>query len=330
MATQDLGNAEAGSDVLLEVKNLKVYYRTSTTPVRAVDDVSFELKQKEVLGLAGESGCGKSTLAMGLLKLVEAPAYIAGGKVIFRGKDLMSMSDEQLRKIRWRHIAFSPQSSMNALNPVARVYDQFTDAMSAHRYKVPERKPRKYVSGLLKAIALSPRIHREYASELSGGMRQRVIISMGMSLNPELIIADEPTSSLDVVVQRGVLELLTGLRDERRTSILLVSHDIATLFEVVDRLAIIYAGKLMEIQSVFDIYDEPLHPYTKGLIDSVPSLEKKEIPRSIPGLPPDLKNPPTGCRFHPRCAKAMEICRQKEPESKDLGHEKCVACHLYS
>jgi len=314
---------------LLEVQDLKIYYKTFGAPVRAVDGVSFTVRKKETLGLAGESACGKSTLAMGLLKLIEPPAYIAGGKVLFRGNDLFSMSDEELRKIRWRHVAFSPQSSMNALNPVMKIYEQFSDAMQDHRFKNQGKNPQGYVSTLLKNVALAPRISKQYACELSGGMRQRVIISMGMALRPELIIADEPTSSLDVVVQRGVLEMLTELKEEHATSILLVSHDIATLFEVIDRLAIIYAGKIVEIQGVFDIYDEPLHPYTQGLIVSVPTFERKEIPRSIPGLPPDLRDPPIGCRFHTRCPKVMEICKHKEPEFKEIEPEKFVACHIY-
>ena len=313
------------SSPLLEVHDLRIYYATVTNPVKAVDGVSFTVKEKEIFGLAGESGCGKSTLAIGLLKLIDPPAYIAGGKVIFRGKDLLSISDEQLRKIRWRHIAFSPQSSMNALNPVMKIFGQITDSINEHNYKIPEKNQRKYVSELLKGVALSPRISNEYSCELSGGMRQRTIISMGMAMRPELIIADEPTSSLDVVVQRGVLELLTDLKEKYGTSVFLVSHDIATLFEVVDKLAIIYAGKIMEIQDVYNIYDEPFHPYTQGLIASIPTFEKKEIPRSIPGLPPDLRNPPNGCRFYPRCHKAMEICKSKEPEIREIEPEKFVA-----
>jgi peptide/nickel transport system ATP-binding protein len=314
---------------LLEVQDLKIYYKTPTVPVRAIDGVSFTVNGKEILGLAGESGCGKSTLASGILKLISPPTYIAGGKVLFRGSDLYAMSDEELRKIRWKHIAISPQSSMNALNPVMKIYNQIADAIETHEGRKPKKDLKNHISTLLKGVALSPRVSDEYACELSGGMKQRVIICMGMALEPELIVADEPTSSLDVVVQRGVLELLVDLKEKQGTSVLLVSHDIAILAEIVDRLAIIYAGKIVEIQGVFDIFNEPLHPYTRGLIDSVPSFKKKEIPRSIPGLPPDLKNPPAGCRFHPRCPKAMEICKEKEPEFREIGRGKFVACHLY-
>jgi len=315
---------------LLEAQDLKIYYRTQGAPVRAVDGVSFAVEEKEILGLAGESGCGKSTLAAGLLKLVSPPSYIAGGKVLFRGNDLYSMSDEELRMIRWKHIAFSPQSSMNALNPVVKIFNQIEDTIEAHEGKKQKKHLENHISNLLKSVALSTHISKGYACELSGGMKQRVIISMGMALGPELIVADEPTSSLDVIVQRGVLELLVDLKDKQGTSVLLVSHDIAILAEVVDRLAIIYAGKIMEIQDVYDIFEEPLHPYTQGLIASVPTFERKEIPRSITGLPPDLKNPPSGCRFHPRCSKARDICKEKEPEFEETELGRFVACHLYS
>jgi len=315
---------------LLEIENLKVYYETRTVPVRAVDGVSFAVREKEILGLAGESGCGKSTLAVGLLKLVSPPSYIAGGKVFYRGKDLFAMNDEELRRIRWKHIALLPQSAMNALNPVMKVYDQIKDAMEAHDGKNPGADPKNYVLTLLKSVALSSRVSGAHACELSGGMRQRAIISMAMALKPELIVADEPTSALDVVVQRGVLELLVDLREKAGSSLLLISHDIAILSEVVDRLAIMYAGKMVEIQDVYDIFDEPLHPYTQGLISSVPSLEKGGIPRSIPGLPPDLRQPPLGCRFYPRCPNASEICRREDPEFKEVEPGKFVACHMNS
>lgn len=314
---------------LLEVQNLKIYYKTTTLPVRAVDGVSFSVKKKEILGLAGESACGKSTLASGILKLIVPPAYMAGGKVLYSGKDLYGMSEEELMQIRWKSIAFSPQSSMNALNPVMKIYGQFSDAIEAHKGKKPKKDLRKHISNLLRSVALPPRIAEEYACNLSGGMKQRVVIGMGMALDPELIVADEPTSSLDVVVQRGILEMFVDLKEKQDTSVMLVSHDIAILAEVADRIAIIYAGKIMEIQDVMDIFEEPLHPYTQGLIDSVPSFETKGIPRSIPGLPPDLRNPPSGCRFYPRCSKAMDICKKEEPKYNEIEPGKFVACHLY-
>jgi len=314
---------------LLEVQNLKIYYKTTTLPVRAVDGVSFSVKKKEILGLAGESACGKSTLASGILKLIVPPAYMAGGKVLYRGKDLYGMSEEELRQIRWKSIAFSPQSSMNALNPVMKICGQFSDAIEAHRGKKRKKDLIKHISNLLRSVALPPRIAEEYACNLSGGMKQRVVIGMGMALDPELIVADEPTSSLDVVVQRGVLEMFVALKEKQDTSVMLVSHDIAILAEVADRIAIIYAGKIMEIQDVMGIFEEPLHPYTQALIDSVPSFKTKGIPRSIAGLPPDLRNPPSGCRFYPRCYKAMDICRKEEPKYDEIGPGKFVACHLY-
>jgi len=315
---------------LLEVKNLKVYHGTHGLPVRAVDGVSFTVKEGEILGLAGESGCGKSTLATGLLKLITPPTYIAGGEVLYRGKDLLKMSEDELRSIRWKHIALLPQASMNALNPVMKIYDQIKDAMIFHKVTDIKEKLENYIGNLLKSVALSPHVANDYACELSGGMKQRTIIAMAIAMKPDLIIADEPTSALDVVVQRGVLELLVDSKEKIGSSVLLISHDISILSEVADRLAIIYAGKIMEIQDIFDIFNEPLHPYTQGLIASVPSLEKKRIPKSIPGLPPDLRNPPSGCRFYPRCPYARDICKKEEPEFKEIEPGKFVACHNYS
>lgn len=315
---------------LLEAQDLRVYYETTDLPVRAVDGVSFTVKDKEILGFAGESGCGKSTLSSGLLKLTSPPAYIAGGKVLFRGKDLFGVSDEELRMIRWKNIALLPQASMNALNPVMKIFNQIRDAIEAHNGERSKEDYRNHISSLLKDVALSPHVSDGYACELSGGMKQRAIISMGMALSPDLIIADEPTSSLDVVVQRGVLELLVDLKEKQGTSVMLISHDIAILSEVADRIAILYAGKIMEIQDIYNIFEAPLHPYTQGLIASIPTFDKHEIPRSIPGLPPDLKKPPIGCRFHPRCLKAMKICQEKEPQYREIEAERFVACHLYT
>ncbi len=314
---------------LLEVENLRIYYKTASLPVRAVDGVSFSVKKREVLGVAGESGCGKSTLASGLLRLIIPPAYVAGGRVLYRGKDLYNMDDKELRQIRWKSIAFLPQSSMNALNPTMKIYNQISDVIKAHEGKKPDSDLKNQVISLLRSVALPSRISQEYPCNLSGGMKQRVVIAMGMSLNPELIIADEPTSALDVVVQKGVLEFLTDLKEKEGSSLILVSHDIAILAEVADRIAIIYAGKIMEIQEVMELFDEPLHPYTQGLIDSVPSFSRKTIPRSIPGLPPDLRNPPAGCRFNPRCPKVMDICMKEEPKFNEIEPGKFVACHLY-
>lgn len=316
-------------ETLLEVENLKVYHKTPTVPVRAVDGVSFTVTEKEILGVAGESGCGKSTLATGLLKLISPSTYIAGGKVLFHGQDLIKMDEEELRKIRWNHIALFPQSSMNSLNPVMKIFDQLIDAMEAHGIKKSKTDFKNDVIRRLKSVSLPPEISSGYECQLSGGMKQRVIISMGMLIEPDLIIADEPTSSLDVIVQRGVLELFSDIRKELKTSVILISHDISILAEVVDRLAIFYAGKIVEIQAVHDIFKDPLHPYTCGLMDSIPTFEKKEIPSSIVGLPPDLRDPPQGCRFHPRCSKVMEICKHKEPEYKEVEPRKFVACHLY-
>ena len=315
---------------LFEVQDLRVYHGTRTVPVRAVDGVSFTIEKGETLGLAGESGCGKSTLATGMLKLISPPTYIPGGKVLFRGKDLLAMDDDELREIRWKHIALLPQAAMNALNPVMRNFKQLIDAMEAHGVDRSKKEWEKYVEELMKSVALSPQVAKDHPCELSGGMKQRTIIAMAIAMNPDLIVADEPTSALDVVVQRGVLELLVESKEKTGASLLFVSHDIAVISEIADRLAIIYAGKIMEIQNIYDLFGDPLHPYTQALIASVPSLEKRGILESIPGLPPDLRNPLQGCRFHPRCSYAREVCAKEEPEFKEIEPRKFVACHNYS
>jgi peptide/nickel transport system ATP-binding protein len=314
---------------LLEVQDLKIYYRTSTSPVKAVDGVTFSVRKGEIFGIAGESGCGKSTLALGLLKLIMPPAYIAGGKVLYDGINLYDMNEEDLRRIRWKRISFLPQASMNALNPVMTIYDQIRDVIETHEGRRAKEDIKSKIFNLLRSVLLPHRVVEEYPCNLSGGMKQRVIIAMAVALNPELIVADEPTSALDVTVQRGVLESLVDLKEKYGSSIILITHDLAILSEVADRAAIIYAGKIVEIQEIIRLFEEPLHPYTQGLIASIPSFKEKIIPKSIPGLPPDLKNPPKGCRFQPRCTKFIDKCKSEEPKFKEIEDGRFVACHLY-
>lgn len=316
---------------LLEVKGLKVYHRTATRPVKAVDGVSLKLKKGEVLGIAGESGCGKSTLANAIATLVEPPTYVAGGKILFQGLNLLELGEEELNKIRWKKISILPQSAMNALNPVMKIYDQIKDAIKFHEPKLvkDEDRLREHIYDLLKRVALPSYTAKAYPCQLSGGMRQRAILAMAVALNPELLIVDEPTSALDVVTQRKILELLMDLRDEMNLSIIFITHDIAVLAEIADRVGVMYAGKIVETRSVFEIFKNPLHPYTQVLISATPSLKSRNLPKGLPGLPPDLRSPPRGCRLHPRCPYATDLCRREEPTLVEIGPDEYVACHIY-
>ena len=312
---------------LLEVRDLKVYYRTIWGLFRAVDGVSLNVGYKEVLGVAGESGCGKSTLVEGVLRLIKPPGFIAGGEVLFKGIDLLKLRDDELRKLRWKELSYIPQGSMNSLNPVLRVEEQMIDAIVEHG-EYDEEEARALAREYLKRVGLPADVLRMFPHELSGGMKQRVIIAMAMILKPSLVVADEPVTALDVVSQRLVLQLLRELRDEYGASLIYVSHDLATHAELVDRMAVMYAGKVVEVGNVEEVFLEPLHPYVQLLIDSVPKPGKKVV-KGIPGVAPSPLNWPPGCRFHPRCPKAMPICSQVEPELTDVGGGRAVACHLY-
>lgn len=312
---------------LLEVRDLKVYYRTIWGLFRAVDGVSLNVGYKEVLGVAGESGCGKSTLVEGVLRLIKPPGFIAGGEVLFKGIDLLKLGDDELRKLRWKELSYIPQGSMNSLNPVLRVEEQMIDAIVEHG-EYDEEEARALAREYLKRVGLPADVLRMFTHELSGGMKQRVIIAMAMILKPSLVVADEPVTALDVVSQRLVLQLLRELRDEYGASLIYVSHDLATHAELVDRMAVMYAGKVVEVGNVEEVFLEPLHPYVQLLIDSVPKPGKKVV-KGIPGVAPSPLNWPPGCRFHPRCPKAMPICSQVEPELTDVGGGRAVACHLY-
>ncbi len=314
---------------LVEVRNLKAYYKTRSGEVKAVDGVSFYIRPKEIFGIAGESGCGKSTLALAMLRLLKPPGYIAGGQVIFQGKDLLKLKAEELRSLRWKYISYIPQSSMYALNPVKRIRDQIADVIKTHEGEIPDEEIDKRIEELFTSTGLSPAVAKMYPHELSGGMRQRVIIAMSAILNPRLIVADEPTTALDVVVQRGILQLLLDIRNKIGSSIMLITHDMAVQAEVVDRLAVMYAGKIVEIGDVDHVFKEPLHPYTSALIGAIPSIREKRRLKGLKGLPPDLRRPPPGCRFHPRCPHAKEICKKVEPPLVEVGRGRVVACHLY-
>ena len=315
---------------LLEVKGLKAYYKLGASiKVRAVDGVSFSIQRNEIFGIAGESGCGKSTLALAILRLLRPPGYVEDGEVLFKGLDLLKLDEEELRKIRWRYLSYIPQGSMNSLNPTMRIKEQIIDAIKEHLSEVDKIELEENVQNLLLSVGLSPRVSDMYPHELSGGMKQRVVIAMAIALRPELIIADEPTTALDVVMQRGIIQLLSDIRKKYGTSLILITHDMAVHAEIVDRMAIMYAGKIVEIGDVISIFKNPLHPYTQALIGSVPHLGEKRRLIGIKGLPPDLKDPPPGCRFHPRCPYSKEKCHKHEPPLIEAGKGRYVACFLY-
>jgi len=312
---------------LLRVEDLRVYYRSIWGDYRSVDGVSMAVNAGEVFGIAGESGCGKSTLVEGFLGLVKPPGYVKSGSALFNGSDILKMDREKLRRLRWKELAYVPQGSMNALNPVIRVQEQMVDAVLAHE-RMPKGRANSLAIDNLKQVGLPAEVARMYMHELSGGMKQRVIIAMAMILRPKLVIADEPVTALDVVVQRSILQLIAELRDLHGATVMFVAHDLAAHAEIVDKMTIMYAGKLSEMGSVHDVFNDPLHPYSRALVASIPTIGKKEA-KGIPGLAPSPLNWPTGCRFHPRCPHVMPICPKEDPEMKEIAPGRRVACHLF-
>lgn len=318
------------NSVILSVRDLRIYYKSIWGDYKSLDGVSFDMYKGEILGVAGESGSGKSTLAEGVLRLVKPPGYIKSGKVIFKGIDLLNLNEEELRRLRWKEIAYIPQGSMNALNPVLRVEEQMWDLLKTHIKSISKKEALEMIKTALRKAYLPEDIYRLYPHELSGGMKQRAIIAMAMLLRPSLIVADEPTTALDVVAQKTIIQGIRKLREEYDTSIIFISHDLALHAELVDRVMIMYAGKIFELGPVEDIFKDPLNPYTKLLISSVPSVRGKREVRGIPGIAPSPLNWPSGCRFHPRCPFAMPICSKVEPELTYIGNGRWVACHLYT
>ncbi len=311
---------------VLEVKHLKAYFFVEMGSVKAVDDVSFSLARGETLGIAGESGCGKSTTAYALLNLMPYPGRIVEGQVILDGEDLVSKPQSELRKIRWKEISMVFQGAMNALNPVLRIGEQIVEAILIHEDIGFDEAWHK-MEDILEVVGVDPSRASNYPHEFSGGMKQRVMIAMALVTEPKIVIADEPTTALDVTVEAQVLRLLKSLQKKFHLSVILITHDLATIAEACDRVAIMYAGKIVEFADVVTIFKERLHPYTEGLIRSVPSLLGSDHLVSIPGAPPGLITPPSGCRFHPRCPIATEICTSKEPEFRELKEKHFVACH---
>jgi peptide/nickel transport system ATP-binding protein len=304
-----------------------MHYQTRAGEVSAVDGVTFELAEGESLGLVGESGCGKTSVASSLLKLLAENASIKAGSIRFKDVDLTPLSEDEMRQYRWRNIAMVFQAAMNALNPVYTVGDQIIEAMETHLGVFTYKQARERVAELFQMVGLEPSLMDRYPHEYSGGMRQRAVIAMALSCNPDIIIADEPTTALDVIVQDNLLRELKVLQDRIGMSMIYISHDIAVIAEVSDRIGVMYAGNLVELASAEAIFHHPLHPYTAALMGAFPSVTgpKREL-TTLGGEPPNLLNPPTGCRFHPRCPYATERCRREVPSFKNHGGGHYAAC----
>ena len=317
-----------GAEVL-RVQDLRVYYDTPEGQVKAVDGVSFTLREGEKLGLVGESGSGKTTLAMALMRLIKPPGHIVGGEILLGGQDIRFMDEEELRAIRLAEIALVPQGAMNSLNPVARVRNQIMDGITDHGGRSPKGEMIERVYDLLESVGLSRDVAQMFPHELSGGMKQRVAMAIATSLNPRIILADEPTSALDVVVQRQIMVALGRLQEELGAALLLVGHDMGLMAQFADRLGVMYAGRLVELGPVDVIFEDPLHPYTKLLISSLPTLEGKREFVGIPGLPPALLDLPPGCVFHPRCPSVMSHCSEVVPSLEEVSAGRWASCHLY-
>ena len=314
---------------LLQVKDLYVYYHTGRGPVKAVDGVSFDLEANTRLGLVGESGSGKSTMALALLRLLRPPGRIEGGQMLLEGVDLAALSERQMQQIRLSQISLIPQGAMNSLNPVIRIRNQIIDGIRAHDKTLTRRQLEKRVHEVLEWVDLEREVAHMYPHELSGGMKQRVCIAIAISLHPKLIIADEPTSALDVVVQKQVMETIARLQEELGVSVILIGHDMGLMVQFVDRLVVMYGGKVAEMGTIRQVFSEPLHPYTQALIGSLPTLEGKGTLQGIPGIAPSLLNAPPGCIFHPRCPQVMDICSGQTPPLRRMNTSQQVACHLY-
>jgi peptide/nickel transport system ATP-binding protein len=314
---------------VLKVEGLRVAYHTPRGAVKAVDGVSFTLLANERLGLVGESGSGKSTIALALMRLIRPPGKVEGGRVELEGVNLLEVPEDQMRRVRLAAIALVAQGAMNSLNPVVRVREQIVDGMRDHGEKLSKEAANKRVASLLDQVGLKPEVADRFPHELSGGMKQRVCIAIAIALRPRVILADEPTSALDVVVQRQVMETLKRVQEELGASVVLVGHDMGLMAQFVHRLGVMYAGRLVEVSPVKDIFIDPLHPYTRLLIGSLPSLEEKGKFRGIPGLPPSAMDRPTGCSFNPRCPHVMPRCTVEDPLLQEARPDRWVACHLY-
>lgn len=314
------------SEIVLEAKDLRVHYHTKRGPVKAVDGVTFDLHEGETVGVVGETGSGKSTLGKAILGLVPPRTKIRGS-LLLRGRELTGLSDGEYRRLRGEDLALIFQDPMTRLDPLMTIREHFIETLKSHDSAVSTEGASKRAAEVLRSMGIPESRLDHYPHEFSGGMRQRIMIAMALVLRPKLLVADEPTTSLDVIVEAQILEILRDLRRAYAMSVLLITHNLGIVAEVCDRTAVMYAGKIVELGPVDSVFRRPIHPYTQGLLASTIHLNTKEL-RSIDGLPPSLLNPPSGCRFHPRCAYAKEICAQQEPPMVEFRPGHFAACHF--
>jgi peptide/nickel transport system ATP-binding protein len=312
---------------ILQIDGMCVAFDHPRGRIRAVDDISLSLLPGERLGLAGESGSGKSTLALSILRMIKPPGHMEAGVVRFLGSSIGDLDEERMRALRLAGIALVPQGSMNSLNPVARIDRQISDVFVDHGFRLDDDQRERRIVDLLARVGLPANVARMYPHQLSGGMKQRACIAIAICLRPKVIIADEPTSALDVVVQRQVMATLARVQRELGAAVILIGHDMGLMAQFVDRLAIMYAGRLVEVAPIAEIISRPRHPYTRALIAALPSLHQRGALSGIPGLAPSLRDLPSGCAFHPRCSLAVERCRGERPALRETDGA-AVACHL--
>jgi len=323
------------TDAIATVQGLRAYYITNAYGVRrtvkAVDDVSIRIRPNEIFGIAGESGCGKSTLLRVMLGMIEPPLTVLAGTMGYtldgRNVDVLAMTKAERKWIRWKEVSYIPQGSMHVLNPVRKVHDTFLDFITVHR-RAPRSQIDAIIRDYLRELGLPLQVLDSYPHQLSGGMKQRVTIALATILYPKIIFADEPTTALDVVVQRGVIQLLKDIQEREKNTLVVVTHDMGVHANLCDRVAVLYAGQVIEEANTEAIFKDARHPYTQYLIQSLPKMDDKSERVSIPGRPPALDNPPTGCRFHPRCPQAMSICREAMPSLHTVSPDHRVACYL--
>ena len=318
------------NQALLEIKDLRTYFYVKAGTVKAVDGVNLTLEPGLKLGLVGESGSGKTTMALAVMRMIRPPGTIQG-KISLDGVDLVTLSNEDMRKTRLSQISMIPQGAMNSLNPVARIRSQILDGLADHGVKLNKAEANERLIRLLETVELPPKVANMFPHELSGGMKQRVTVAIAISLRPKLIIADEPTSALDVVIQRQVMETITRLVREMNLSMILIGHDMGLMAQSVDRLAVMYAGKLAETGAVKEMFADPLHPYTQKMISSLPVLGRRGVFEGIAGIPPSVINPPPGCLFAARCPKVIAgACQEISPALREVRPGRWVSCHLYN
>jgi len=326
----------AQQDIIMQIRDLSVSYQTRRGPLSAVENLSLDIYKGEILGLVGESGCGKSTLGKAMMRMIQPPGEITEGQLVFDGTDLMTLSEREMRQIRGARISMIFQDPMTSLNPVQRIDDHIIEAIRVHQPHVTPKEARQRAIELIERLGIGAKRLEDYPHQLSGGMRQRVMIGLALALKADIIIADEATTSLDVIVEAKFLDLLRELKDEFNLTIILITHNIGIVAELADRVVVMYAGQVAEVADVETLFHDPKHPYTRGLLKSVPNidLEGDELYR-MPGNPPNLISPPSGCRFHPRCPVAMTTCSMEEPALLQINnntssvYQQLVHCCLY-